>query len=292
MLQIPMPRARALAHPDRFGAPSSTDVTHYYLELRTSRGVDVGLAPSVQVRVSGGFLPAAEPNHHSWLLDMDPATGEIDGLAAGARFTDPAGGLSIRVDAVSADGATVVVELAGDGGEPLCLGGMALAAPGPGIESCASSPARPNRGVGGSGGNDGAAGSGGSGGAGGATGSGGSSGDAGATGGGGSSGDAGTTGSGGSGGATGAAGAAGTTGSSGDAATVDDAAGPGSDAGTGGDGDGDGGCGCALASPSSGAAGWLGAAIGLAAVGHRRRGRSQREGGGADDRPFTNSDIL
>jgi hypothetical protein len=243
MLQIPMPRPRALAHPDRFGAPSSTDVTHYYLELRTSRGVDNGLAPSVQVRVSGGLRPATEPNHHSWLLDMDPATSELDGLAAGASFTDPAGGLSIRVDALSADGATVVVELAGDGGEPLCLGGMALAAPGPGIESCASSPAQPNRGAGGS---VGAAGSGGAGGPAGATGSGGSSGDAGTSGGG---------------------------GSSGDAAAVDDAGRPGSDAGAGGDSNGDGGCGCALASPASGAAGWLGVVIGLAVVGYRRRGR-------------------
>jgi uncharacterized membrane protein YgcG len=168
VLQIPMPKTRSLAHPDRFGEPSATDLTYYYVELRTSRGVDTGLAPSVQVRVSGDIRPPSEANHHSWILDMVPSTTDLDGLGAGDSFSDPAGGLTIRVEALGADGATVSIDLASDGGGPLCLGGTELTVPGPGIESCDSVPARPatgdGTGVGGSGGaGTGAGGSGGAG---------------------------------------------------------------------------------------------------------------------------------
>jgi hypothetical protein len=178
VLQIPMPKIRPLGHNDTDGAPTSTDLTHYYVELRTNRGIAAVSSPSVQIRVSGGISAPTERGLHPWMLDMIPATPALDGLAAGTSFTDPAGGLTIRVEALREDGATIAIEMASDAGGPLCLGGAEAAAPGPTIASCSSEPTRPDAGgVGGAGGaggvgGGGAAGSGGDGaGAGGASGS-------------------------------------------------------------------------------------------------------------------------
>ncbi|HMJ54016.1 MAG TPA: hypothetical protein VK540_18170 [Polyangiaceae bacterium] len=163
VLQIPMPKTRPIAHIGMDGVPTSTDLTHYYVELRTNRGIGGLAAPSVQIRVSGRISEPAERSLHSWILDMIPSTSVLDGLADGTSFTDPAGGLTIRVEALSADGATVTVELASDGGGPLCLGGDEAAAPGPAIESCTSEPTPPDAGSAGRGGNAGVGGPGGAG---------------------------------------------------------------------------------------------------------------------------------
>jgi hypothetical protein len=197
LLQIPMTKTRVFNAATGQGSVITT-LSHYYLELRTRRGLDAGFPASVQVRVSTDLKGRSQRGAHTWILDMNPATPAFEGLAAGGRYTDPAGGVSFAVAALDANHATVAVTLEGGGGDPLCGDGTTVfVPPGPGFESCDSVPAGTPVTSGGGGhmggaggmGGVGAGGQGGSGvggmgdgGAGGATANGGSSGAGGATG--------------------------------------------------------------------------------------------------------------
>jgi hypothetical protein len=228
VLQIPMGKTRMFMRSGGGGSATNDALTHYYLELRTKRGVDTSLTTSVHVRVSGDFRGRTQPGLHTWILDMDPSSSTFNGLGLNGTFRDPAGNLSFTVTELDENHATINVEMQANGGGPVCLDGTtAFTTPGPGIDSCNPGIATPTGGAGG-----GAGGRGGSGGAGGSTGGvgGGNAGRGGGTAGsgggsagrGGSGGTAGTgggnAGRGGSGGGAagtgGTAGAAGTTGGS------------------------------------------------------------------------------
>jgi MYXO-CTERM domain-containing protein len=167
LLQIPMPKTRMFMRSGGGGSATNDALTHYYLELRTKRGVDTSLTTSVHVRVSGDIRGRNDRGLHTWILDMDPATSNFDGLVAGKTFSDPAGGVSFTVTELDENHATVNVTMAANGGGPVCMDGTtAFAAPGPGIDSCSPSIAMPGDGTGGTGaaGTTGTAGAGGRGG--------------------------------------------------------------------------------------------------------------------------------
>jgi hypothetical protein len=175
-LQIPMPKVRPFTRSGGGGSETTENLGYYYLELRTKRGfdADMAVAPTVLVHVAEDFRNRTQRARHTWILDMDPSTRTINGLNAGQSFTDPAGGVSFAVQAVSAESATIQVTINGGTGAATCLDGSTLAPPGP--STCTSGN---GGGTGGSGGTGGAAGSGGAAGTGGAAGSGGSGGSAG-----------------------------------------------------------------------------------------------------------------
>jgi hypothetical protein len=192
-LQIKAPKARQFRRPEGGGGGETTEnLDYYYLELRTPVDFDGTLGGSalsarVLVHVAADLRTRTDRGLHTFLLDMTPTTSSFtDGaMAVGQTYTDPAGTLSFTLQSVSNSGATIVVNYtSGGSGGPVCMDGSAFTAPGPGIESCSSTPAPT--------------------GAGGTTG-----GTAGTTG---AGGRGGTTGAGGRGGTTGAAGSVGTTG--------------------------------------------------------------------------------
>jgi MYXO-CTERM domain-containing protein len=145
VLQIPMPKPRPYFHAGGGGPSSTTDLTHYYLEFRTPVGLDRGLTPQVQIRVSGDIRQRTQRGFNTWLLDMNPATAVQEGLIAGGTFTDPAGTIKITVMAIEAKQATVKVEvMGGAGGAPTCMDGKPLPAMGMGPESCSANIATPD----------------------------------------------------------------------------------------------------------------------------------------------------
>jgi hypothetical protein len=275
VLQIKAPKSRQPpSSGDRQGQGSA--LTHYYVELRTPRGIDAGLrnlAPSVMVYAGPELVNgSARGAPYVYLLDQTPEAGNNanlinGGLTAGQSFVDPAGGVTIKVSSVSQDKAEVVVTLDGATGGLTCLDGTSFTAPGPDQTSCG---AAVGPGGASSGGSAGMAGSGGAAGRGGAStgGNGGTGGSAAGTGG--ASSGAGGAGAGGS--PVAIAGAAGvaTGGALGVAGTTPAASGsvagvtpPGTDSG----------CGCGVpgrGEPSRSAGGLF--ALVLALVSRRRRG--------------------
>jgi hypothetical protein len=144
VLQIPMPKTRPFSRSGGGGPPTTVPLSHYYVELRAPYGFDRGLTPQVQLRVSTDIRQRNQGGVHTWILDMNPATtSTIDGLPAGGTYSDPAGGIKITVEAVSATSATVRVEIPGGTGGPKCMDNTDFVAPGPGPESCAASTAVP-----------------------------------------------------------------------------------------------------------------------------------------------------
>jgi MYXO-CTERM domain-containing protein len=136
-LQVPMPKVR----PYLFGGASLTELTHYYLELRAPRGIDRGLGPVVQVRVSSDTRSRDQRGVRTWFLDMKPETAALEGLLAGESFADPTGSPRFTVESIDDTRATVRVEIDGRGpGAPICGDGSLLAGPGPGPETCAATP--------------------------------------------------------------------------------------------------------------------------------------------------------
>jgi hypothetical protein len=155
LLQVPMPKARPFTHSGGGGAANVTDMlTSYYVELRAPVGFDQGLAPMVLVHVAGDLSGSNQAGLHTWLLDMTPGTPSIRdaALAAGASFTDPAGGVTITATSVSAAQASIKIDVAGGSGEPTCLDGTTLVAPGP--ASCGQADAGADSGGDGSGARD------------------------------------------------------------------------------------------------------------------------------------------
>jgi MYXO-CTERM domain-containing protein len=294
-LKIVSPKVRMFNRPAAGGGGATVETfSHYYVELRTPQDFDgtlgnrTALAPQVLVHVGGDARGRTQRGLHTFLLDMTPTTTGRSGFAdaalgVGKSFSDPAGGLTITVKAVSATQATIAVDLPAGTGGPTCIDGSSFAAPGPGPESCSGVVATGAGGAGGAGGTTmgagGATGAGGTTGAGGATGAGGTTGAAGRAG----SGAAGTTGAAGSppsptGGASGAAGTTGaagemgmSTGAAGAPPSTTGAAGAQAPHEAGGEVIGHG-CGCATA-PAEGS---LAAFAGLVAIALARRRRASR----------------
>jgi hypothetical protein len=144
VLQIKAPKSRnPPASGDRQGRGSP--LTHYYVELRTPRGMDAGLKnlmPSVMVYAGPDFIGGnVNGAPYVYLLDQTPEGGNNPnlingGLTAGQSFVDPAGGVTIKVNTVSQDKAEVVVTLEGGSGGLTCLDGASFSAPGPDVASC------------------------------------------------------------------------------------------------------------------------------------------------------------
>jgi hypothetical protein len=124
-------------------------------------------APTVLVHVGENFRTRKQGGRHTWILDMNPSTTTIDGMGQGQSFTDPAGGLTFRVDTLTPQAATISVENAADTTENTCIDGSVLTGPPP--TDCTTS----GSGVGGATGSGGATGAGGATGTAGGTGSGG-----------------------------------------------------------------------------------------------------------------------
>lgn len=146
-IQIPMPKTRPYYRSGGGGSAGETVLSHYYVELRSGLGFDTGLTPQVQLRVSGDIRTSRQNGLNTWILDMNPATTNIDGLVAGGTFSDPAGGIKITVMSLDATKATINVEITGQlltpSGPPTCMDGMPFMVPGPGPESCAAAPSVP-----------------------------------------------------------------------------------------------------------------------------------------------------
>jgi MYXO-CTERM domain-containing protein len=135
-LQVPMPRPRPFSH-----GGALTELTHYYLELRTPQGIDSGVGPVVQIRVSNDTRSRTQRGVRTWFLDMDPQTAALDGLGVGQSFADPSGSPVFTVEALDQTRASVRVEFAdGGAGEPTCGDLTILQGSGPGPESCAAGP--------------------------------------------------------------------------------------------------------------------------------------------------------
>jgi MYXO-CTERM domain-containing protein len=139
VLQIPMPKVRPFGRSGGGGLPTTENLGFYYLELRTPRGFDdtIRTSPTILVHVAEDLRERTDRGRHTWILDMDPSTRTIDGLGAGKSFTDPAGGVSFQVMAISADSATIQVTVPNDAALPRMCG--ALAGP-PGTASDAGVP--------------------------------------------------------------------------------------------------------------------------------------------------------
>src|SRR5262245_37093092 len=212
-LKVKATKSRTFNRPAAGGGGATTEtLAYYYVELRSPIGFDglLGnrsmLTPQILIHVAADVRSRSQLGVHPFLLDMTPATTGGSGfgdaaLPVGATFTDPAGGVSITTQAVSATQATIKVDIMSGTGAPTCLDGSTFAVPGPGPESCGG-----GGGAGARGGGTGSGGRGGAGGAGGAAGRGGA---------GGAAGRGGTTGTGGGGGGrggTGGGGAGGTPG--------------------------------------------------------------------------------
>lgn len=206
-LQVPMPKTR---YYDTDQSNGSNPARFYYLELRTSVGLDTGMTPQVVVHISDEIADPDEICERSAVLDMTPETSGwqlplagFEGLKAGQTFEDPAGGVSFSVGTIGSSGASVTVTLANSTGTTACMDGSSLVGSGP--ASCEGG------GTGGTGGMGGMAGVGGMAGDGGA----GAAGQGGTAGASGAAGAAGGAGNGGSAGASGEAGAGGVAGASG-----------------------------------------------------------------------------
>lgn len=113
VLKIPMPKVRPFGRNGGGGLPTVENLQYYYLELRTPRGFDATIrsSPTILVHVAEDFHSRMDRGRHTWILDMDPTTKTLDGLAMGKSFTDPAGGTSFTVVSLSMDSATIQVTL-------------------------------------------------------------------------------------------------------------------------------------------------------------------------------------
>jgi hypothetical protein len=169
VLQIKAPKSRnPPTSGDRQGRGSP--LTHYYVELRTPRGLDAGLrnlVPTVMVYAGPDFVGGnVNGAPYVYLLDQTPEGGNNPnlingGLMAGQSFADPAGGVTIKVNTVSEEKAEIVVTLEGGTGGLTCLDGTAFTAPGPDATSCSAPIGAGGAGGGASGGASGLAGTGG-----------------------------------------------------------------------------------------------------------------------------------
>jgi len=148
-LQVKAVKPRPFMRPaDGGGGATTENLDYYYLELRTPVDFDgmlgnsTALSARVLVHVAADLRGRTQRGIHPFLLDMNPSTTGSSGLndaalAAGATFTDPGGGLTIKVDSVTNAGASITVTYTNGSGGPMCIDGTAFTPPGPGMESCA-----------------------------------------------------------------------------------------------------------------------------------------------------------
>ena len=179
-IQIQFPSGAATRTTTTAQSNGAVTLTHYYLELRSSVGVDTGIKGGVYVHVAPDIPATSKTGPRTFLLDMNPSTSAFDPMTAGQTFNDPAAGLSFTVDSFDATKATIRVEITGGSGANTCVDNSTLVGSGP--DSCgAPTTGTGGAGGGGTGGSSGGAGSGGRGGSAGgsAAGTGGSSGGAG-----------------------------------------------------------------------------------------------------------------
>lgn len=168
-LQIPMPKDTRKFSTEQGG--SANAAKFYYLEYRAGIGLDTGLPKQVSVHVSDDIRPSNRAGARTISLDMKPSTNAKDGMVAGDTYTDPAGGVTFKVDSMDATKAVVTVTLANGSGASTCIDGSMLQGSGP--ETCSGSGTGGGAGMGGSTGSGGSAGKGGGTGTGGAGGTGG-----------------------------------------------------------------------------------------------------------------------
>jgi MYXO-CTERM domain-containing protein len=161
LLQIPAPKVRT--------SPNGSRLSNYYVEMRGPYGAfDKNLPAMVTISIGDDFHTTRQNAPYVYLLDLTPATtSQTDGgLKVGQPYTDPAGGLTITLDALDNLSATVTVTTTGTAALT-CRDATVFTPPGMGSSSCDLA------GVGGASGTTGS---------GGATGSGGRAGSGGATG--------------------------------------------------------------------------------------------------------------
>jgi MYXO-CTERM domain-containing protein len=126
-LQIPFPGGKTRP----FAAGGNITLTSYYLEYRSSLGLDSGMTPQVFLHTAPNPLASnSQTNPHSWLINAS-GNSKNPGLVAGGSFSDPAGGLTITVTAIDSQKATVQIDYPGGTGAPACLDGTSLTPPGP-----------------------------------------------------------------------------------------------------------------------------------------------------------------
>jgi hypothetical protein len=194
VLQIPFPTGAPTRQTSTSQSNGNVTLSNYYLELRTSVGVDTGVTPGVYVHVAGN-VPAPNANGpRTFVLDMQPSSNGTSPMTIGERYDDPAGGVSFVVNSFDATSASVTVTVSGSGANT-CIDGTTLQGSGPttcgmgGMGGMGGGGAGGKGGAGAGGAGAGGAGTGGaggaSGGAAGASGSGGAGGDLGGAGGGG-----------------------------------------------------------------------------------------------------------
>jgi hypothetical protein len=114
LLQVPAARPRS--------APRQ-EVAFYYVELRTSADRDTARIPTVVVYAGPEITSPDRYAEHTFLLKGMTMVGH--------SFQDPAGGLTITVEAIGATGATVRVSGGALTGSPVCSDGRPFTAPGP-----------------------------------------------------------------------------------------------------------------------------------------------------------------
>src|SRR5205085_2884331 len=124
-LKIKASKVRPFNRPAAGGGGATVEnLAFYYVEARTPTGFDgtlggTALAAQVQIRAGDDLRARTQRAVHTYLLDMTPntATSRTDAaLPVGQSFSDPAGGITITNQAVSANGATIRVEITGGTG--------------------------------------------------------------------------------------------------------------------------------------------------------------------------------
>ena len=147
VLQVPFPATLVVNDPQ--ATTTNVNLKNYYLELRTAggtfdayststRGGSVAFSgPTVFLYTSDDVkIPSSSARNGGnsvWteLINTTPSGTTITGFtAAGQSFVDPAGGPTITLTAISASGATVEISNPSGSGDPTCIDGTVLTAPG------------------------------------------------------------------------------------------------------------------------------------------------------------------
>lgn len=140
LLQIPAPRTRpAPAKGDRQG--SGPMLSNYYLEMRGPYGFDGTLKPQVVISIGAGLPSTTTAAPYNYVLDMTPeARADLTNaglMTVGQSYSDPLGGLTIKLDAIDATSATVTITSSAAGASgATCVDATPFTAPGPGASSC------------------------------------------------------------------------------------------------------------------------------------------------------------
>jgi hypothetical protein len=131
-VQIPMLVTTRTVRPTQ--GNSNIPLKNYYLEYRGPWGYDSSTArnPTVLVHAGDDIHAANRTSTWSWLLDMNPmTTNAFDGMTVGQTFNDPAGSISFTLMSADTTKAVVQITIEGGTGEPTCMDGTTVAAPGP-----------------------------------------------------------------------------------------------------------------------------------------------------------------